>query len=62
MKINPVLDDHIKIDENNNIHVYLKTIDKQKHEIYFFIGKKNFIFKKKIMGIIIHFIKRNSYN
>jgi len=50
VKIKPLLDDHIKIDENNNIHVYLKTIDKTKHEISFFIGKKNFYIQKENYG------------
>lgn len=50
VKIKPILDDHIQIDENNNIHVYLSKIDNTKPEISFSIGKKKFNIQKENYG------------
>ena len=50
VKIKPILDDHIQIDENNNIHVYLNKVDNTNSEISFFIGKKKFNIQKKNYG------------
>ena len=50
VKIKPILDDHIQIDENNNIHVYLSKIDNTKPEISFFILKKKFNIQKENYG------------
>lgn len=50
VKINPILDDHIKIDENNNIQVYLKNIDTTNPEISFLIGDKKFYIQKENYG------------
>ena len=50
VKLNPVLEDHIKIDENNDIHVYLKNIDNQNADISFFIGGKQYCIPEKNCG------------
>ncbi len=50
VKIKPLLDDHIKIDENNNIHVYLKSIDKTNSKISFLLGEKKFYIQKENYG------------
>ena len=54
--IKPKLEEHIKIDENNNIHVYLKNINKDKNDITFYLGKKKYcILKENYKDIFIFY-------